>query len=191
MRKAALERNTTETKIKMSLNIDGSGKHSIDTGIGFLDHMLELFAVHGNFDLELKCTGDLKVDGHHSAEDIGIVLGKLIAAAGENKTGINRYAEKTIPMDEALVAAYLDISGRPYLSYKLTVSGQTGGFDSALCEEFFRAVAFNGLFTLHMVELSGGNAHHVIEAAFKAFARALKHALTITGDKIPSSKGML
>jgi imidazoleglycerol-phosphate dehydratase len=192
MRTSTLTRKTNETDIAASLNLDGTGVYAIDTGIGFLDHMLALFAVHGKFDLTLSCKGDLKTDGHHSVEDIGIVLGKLLTQLLGDKRGIARYAAQFIPMDEALVRCVIDVSGRPYLAYDVPCPTQkVGDFDSELAEEFFRAVSTYGLLTLHLDLLAGSNTHHIIEAAFKAFARALKGAVTVVGGDIPSSKGML
>lgn len=186
-----LKRTTKETDISVNINLDGSGICDIDTGIGFFDHMLELFAVHGNFDVQIICKGDLKVDGHHTVEDVGIVLGKLINNLLGEKKGIARYSQMTIPMDEALVRAVIDISGRPYLVYDLDCKGEVGEFDSELVEEFFRAFSTYGLITLHINKLAGKNTHHIIEAAFKAVARALNAATRIISDKIPSSKGII
>lgn len=190
-RSGELKRTTKETDVFISLNLDGEGKCEINTGIGFFDHMLELFAVHSNFDLTVKCKGDLEVDGHHTVEDVGIVLGKLIVQILGDKKGINRYGEKTIPMDEALVRAVIDVSGRPYLACDLDCQGRIGNFDCELAEEFFRALSSYGLLTLHINKLAGKNTHHIIEAAFKAVARALKQALEVVSDKIPSSKGVI
>jgi imidazoleglycerol-phosphate dehydratase len=191
MRTAEIKRKTNETDINMTFNLDGSGVRDIDAGIGFIEHMLELFASHGNFDLKLKCVGDVKVDFHHTVEDIGICLGKAIAESLSDKKGIKRYASVTIPMDEALSTVTLDLSGRPYLVYNVKVSGKTGDFDVELIEEFFRAVSTYGGITLHINNLYGSNNHHVIESIFKAFARALAKAVRIVSDKIPSSKGIL
>ncbi|HEY8390243.1 MAG TPA: imidazoleglycerol-phosphate dehydratase HisB [Clostridia bacterium] len=190
-RAGELKRTTKETDIYISLNLDGEGKNDIDTGIGFFDHMLELFAVHGNFDLTVKCKGDLKVDGHHTVEDVGIVLGKLINSLLGDKKGIARYAEKTIPMDEALIRAVIDVSGRPFLACDLDCSGIIGNFEAELAEEFFRALSTYGMFTLHLNKLAGKNIHHIIEAAFKAVSRALSASVVIVSDKIPSSKGII
>lgn len=190
-RKTQIERKTNETNISLSLNLDGQGKHKINTGIGFLDHMLELFAVHGQFDLTVDCIGDIKVDGHHSVEDIGIVLGDAIKETVGNKVGIARYSSKSIPMDESLASVDLDVSGRPFFVFNVTLEGKVGDFDTELVEEFFRAVAMRAGLTLHINLNYGTNEHHKIEAVFKAFARALKKAVTITGNKIPSSKGVL
>lgn len=190
-RSGELKRTTKETDVFISLNLDGEGKYEIDTGVGFFDHMLELFAMHGGFDLTVKCKGDLKVDGHHTVEDVGIVLGKLINELLGDKKGINRYGEKTIPMDEALVRAVLDISGRPFLACDLDCKGRIGDFDAELAEEFFRALSSYGLLTLHINKLAGKNTHHIIEASFKVVARALKEAVKTVSDKIPSSKGVI
>ena len=187
----SIKRKTKETDISITLNLDGSGKAKINSGIGFFDHMLELFCVHGDFDMELECAGDIKVDGHHSMEDIGIVLGKLINKSLGEKVGIARYADVTVPMDEALIKVVLDISGRPHLSYNVGYSEKTGEFDTALVEEFFHALSSHGLLTLHIIKLDGKNNHHIAEAVFKAFARALSDAVKIVSNKIPSSKGML
>jgi imidazoleglycerol-phosphate dehydratase len=190
-RSGELKRTTKETDVFVSLNLDGEGKSQIDTGIGFFDHMLELFAAHANFDLTIKCKGDLKVDGHHTVEDVGIVLGKLINQILGDKKGIKRYGEKTVPMDEALVRAVLDVSGRPFLACDLNCKGRIGDFDGELAEEFFRALSSYGLITMHINKLAGKNTHHIIEAAFKAVARALSEALKVVYDKIPSSKGVI
>ncbi|MDD4316770.1 MAG: imidazoleglycerol-phosphate dehydratase HisB [Clostridia bacterium] len=193
MRTAGQNRKTNETDIALELCLDGTGSHSIDTGIGFFDHMLTLFAVHGNFDLRLKCTGDINVDGHHTVEDIGIILGRCIAAALGDKKGIQRYAAVSIPMDESLASVCIDVSGRPYFVYNAPrlSNAFSSDFDYQLVEEFFRAVATNGGLTLHINLLYGGNYHHMAESIFKAFARALKEAVKIVGDSIPSSKGVL
>lgn len=192
MRKASIVRNTNETKIKLSIDLDGEGKYNVDTGIGFFDHMMTLFACHSSFDFSVECQGDVRVDGHHSVEDIGIVLGKAIAEALGDKVGIKRYASVTIPMDESLANVTMDISGRPFLVYNADgMTGKVGDFDIELVEEFFRAVSNYGGLTLHVNLLYGSNNHHKIEAIFKAFARALKEASAIVSDKLPSSKGIL
>lgn len=195
MRTAQLERNTAETKISLSLNLDGTGSSSIQTGCGFLDHMLTLFSAHGRFDLELCCHGDTQVDFHHSTEDIGILLGKAFAKAAGSKTGICRYADITLPMDEALIACAVDISGRSYLSYALQIpSDKVGDFDTELVEEFFRGFTNHFPIALHLHQLAGSNSHHVIEGAFKAVARVLRKALAIDADApdtVPSTKGVL
>lgn len=193
MRKAELKRKTKETDIKLALDIDGQGNAEINSGIGFFDHMLTLFAVHGDFDLALDCKGDIDVDGHHSVEDIGILLGKCIASALGDKKGIKRYASITLPMDEALSTVSIDVSGRPYLVYNAQrlSNAFSGDFDYQLVEEFFQAVATNGGLTLHINLVYGTNYHHMTESIFKAFARALNEATVIVSDKIPSSKGVL
>ena len=191
MRKAKIQRNTNETKIALELNLDGSGKRKIATGIGFFDHMLELFAVHGNFDLSLNCCGDIKVDGHHTVEDIGICLGDALKAALGERKGIKRYAAAVIPMDECLAEAVLDISGRSVLVYNAEISGKSGEFDCELTEEFLRALTARAGLTLHVNLRYGTNNHHKVEAVFKAVARALREAVKIEGDKVPSSKGVL
>lgn len=190
-RTGELKRTTKETDIFISLNLDGHGTYDIDTGIGFFDHMLELFAVHGNFDLTVKCKGDLAVDGHHTVEDVGIVLGKLINKLLADKRGIARYSEKTIPMDEALVRAVIDVSGRPFLVCDVDCTGVIGNFEAELTEEFFRALSTYGMITLHLNKLGGKNIHHIIEAAFKAVSRALSASVCIVSDRIPSSKGII
>lgn len=195
MRVGKIERETLETKIAIQINLDGEGKSAIDTGIGFFDHMLTLLAFHGNFDLMVKCVGDLNVDTHHTIEDIGIALGACFKEALGNKQGIMRYGEFTIPMDEALVTTNLDISGRPFLVFNVDLTCERiGTFETEMTEEFFRAFAFNSLITLHINEKYGTNNHHIVEAVFKSFARALKQAVTIdeqNKDKIVSSKGVL
>lgn len=195
MRVYEIERNSKETRIKMSLNLDGSGKAEINTGIGFMDHMLELLAFHGDFDLMIKCDGDLNVDSHHSVEDLGIVLGDCIAGALGDKKGITRYGFFKMPMDEALVETVLDISGRSFLVYNATLPTQRLGiYETEMTEEFFRAVAFHAGITLHINEIYGSNTHHIIEAMFKSFARALKEAVSIDEkhkDQVISSKGIL
>jgi len=195
MRTASLERKTAETDITLSLNLDGTGKSDIDTGVGFLDHMLTLFARHGRFDLAVKCVGDTKVDDHHSVEDIGIALGKAFAEALGDKRGICRYGDIVLPMDEALVLCAADISGRGSLYYTLSIpASKVGSFDTELGEEFFRAFARDAGVTLHLRELASGNSHHLLEASFKAAGRALRKAVAIDPDarnEIPSTKGML
>ncbi len=193
-RTARVERQTAETDVRLELNLDGSGQASVATGVGFLDHMLNLFARHGLFDLEVQATGDLQVDQHHTVEDVGICLGQAISGAAGNKQGITRYGSATVPMDEALVLVSLDLSGRPFLVCELAVTERTiGTFDAELVPEFFRAVANNARLTLHVRQLAGENGHHLVEASFKAFARALDVATRpdprVAG--IPSSKGVL
>ena len=192
MREANVTRKTAETDIKLRFCIDGDGKADIDTGCGFFDHMLTLFAAHGGFDLEVKCKGDVKVDYHHSVEDIGICLGKALAEAVGDCKGIKRYGNMLLPMDEALVLCALDVSGRSYLAYGLEIPNEKiGDFDSELVEEFFLALTRHAGITLHIKQLDGRNSHHIAEGAFKAFARALSMALTVDSDKIPSTKGVL
>lgn len=192
MRKAKIKRKTNETDINLEFNIDGEGKGEIDTGIGFLDHMLNLMIFHGAFDLNLKCKGDLYIDDHHTVEDIGIALGQAFKEAIGDRLGIKRYGDIKIPMDEALGQVILDISNRPYLVYNIDFNREKLGDIS--CEnfkEFFRAFAYNGGLTLHINLLYGENDHHKIEVIFKALGRALKEGSRIVSDEIPSSKGML
>lgn len=195
MREAHIERDTKETKVKVDLNLDGSGKVDVATGVGFMDHMLELLAFHGKFDLYVRVDGDLQVDSHHTIEDLGIVLGQCVSQALGDKKGITRYGAFTIPMDEALVACHLDLSGRPFLVFNVTLDNVLlGNYQTEMTEEFFRAFAFDSGMTLHFNEAYGKNMHHVIEACFKSFARALKEAVTINEkyrDEIVSSKGVL
>ena len=195
MRTAEIKRKTAETDIVLSLDLDGSGKVQCETGIGFLDHMLTLFARHGGFDLELKCQGDTWVDFHHSTEDIGICLGKAVAQALGDKKGIVRYGDIILPMDEALIVCAVDISGRGESYFALDIpTEKVGDFDTELCEEFFRAFARDAGVTLHLRQLSGKNSHHIMEGAFKAFARSLAKAVAIdekNADRVPSTKGML
>lgn len=192
MRNAEITRKTKETDITVKLELDGSGKTDISTGIGFFDHMLTAFAVHGGMDLTVKVNGDLFVDGHHSVEDTGIVLGKAFAQAIGDMKGIKRYGTAFIPMDEALGFASLDISGRPYLVFDANFGDdRIGEFDTCLAEEFFRAFAFNAGITLHLKCEYGKNDHHIAEALFKAAAHALKDAKEISGNEILSTKGVL
>lgn len=194
LRRADIARKTKETDIRLALNLDGEGKNTIASGIGFLDHMLCLFSGHGRFDLELNCSGDLDVDTHHTVEDIGIVLGKAIFEALGSRESIKRYGSALIPMDESLAQVSLDLSNRPYLYFDIPFSNpQVGGMDTEMFEEFFRALAVNAGMTLHISILHGKNNHHMIEAAFKAFARALREAVTIDPSikGVNSTKGML
>lgn len=195
MRTAQIKRKTTETDIQLSLNIDGTGKSEISTGCGFLDHMLTLFARHGRFDLNIKCMGDSEVDFHHTVEDVGICLGQAFLEALGSMAGIERYGNMLLPMDEALVLCALDISGRAHLEYGLKLPArQVGAFDSELVSEFFFGFSRNLKLTLHLKQLDGSNTHHIIEAAFKAFARALSAACKVNEkykDEIPSTKGVL
>ncbi len=194
MRCAEIQRDTSETKIKLSLNIDGEGKRQISTGIGFFDHMLDLLARHGLLDLILNAQGDLNVDEHHTIEDVGIVLGEAFAAAVGDKAGISRYATQFVPMDETMAFVSLDFSGRAYLQYAVNCPDQTvGNIPVQLFEEFFRAFAVNAKLTMHISVLYGTNTHHMIEAVFKAVGRALRFALESDPccSGIPSTKGVL
>lgn len=194
-RSACVSRTTKETDITVELVIDGSGKADIETGIGFFDHMLTAFARHGLFDLKVKAKGDLQVDGHHTVEDVGIVLGQAFAQALGDKRGISRFGSQFVPMDEALVHAALDISGRGQLHYAMDLPfGMVGGFDTQLAKEFFISLATNAGVTLHLREIAGENAHHVIEASFKAAGRALCEACAINPrmvGELPTTKGAL
>lgn len=193
MRESRLERKTRETDLSVLVNLDGSGKREISTGVGFFNHMLELLAAHSGMDLTVRCVGDLEVDAHHTVEDVGIALGKCVKEALGDKRGIERYALTAIPMDEALTEVALDVSGRPFLCYhadKLS-EGKTGDFDCQLVEEFLRAFAVNAGITLHVNYRYGTNYHHIAESIFKGLARALKTAVKVTGTEIPSSKGTL
>ena len=192
MRKSLIERNTLETKVKVDLNIDGNKKININTGIGFLDHMLTLFAFHGNFDLSIKCEGDLYVDDHHTIEDLGICLGQAFKEAIGNKIGIRRYSTVYIPMDEALVYTSLDISNRPYLVFNVNFqSEKIGNMSTQMFKEFFRAFINESKVALHINLVYGDNDHHKIEAVFKSFARALKEGSEVICNDISSSKGVL
>ena len=192
MRSAEVNRKTKETDISIKLDLDGSGKTDISTGIGFFDHMLTAFAVHGGLDLAVKVKGDLNVDGHHSVEDTGIVLGTAFKQAVGDMKGIKRYGTAFIPMDEALGFASLDISGRPYLVFNADLSDdRIGELDTCLVEEFFRAFAFNSGITLHLKCEYGKNDHHIAEALFKAAAHAVADAKVIAGNEILSTKGVL
>lgn len=193
-RVGAVKRDTRETKIAVRLALDGTGRASVRTGLGFFDHMLELLAGHGLFDLEVEAEGDLQTGGHHTVEDVGICLGMALAEAVGDKRGITRYGSMLVPMDEALALVALDLSGRPYFAYEGgPVAESIGGFDTGLVAEFFRAVANNARLTMHARVLAGGDAHHVIEAVFKAFGKALRIAVTPDSRSmgIPSTKGVL
>ena len=195
MRTSQIHRKTGETDIQLSLNIDGRGTYDIDTGRGFLNHMLELFARHGRFDLSLKCSGDSHVDDHHTTEDIGISLGQAFREALGNKRGILRYGSMMLPMDETLILCALDISGRAYLNFDVQIpTEKVGSFDTELTKEFMTALTREMGLTLHFKMLAGENSHHIIEAVFKALARALAQAAAISeeyADEIPSTKGVL
>jgi imidazoleglycerol-phosphate dehydratase len=193
-RQANIDRKTTETDIRLSLSVDGNGSCDATTGIGFFDHMLTALARHGQFDISVKCEGDLEVDAHHTVEDIGICLGQAIGEALGDKTGITRFGSAYIPMDEALARAAVDFSGRPYLVFNATFEEEMiGAFPSALTEEFFRSVADHARINLHVDLIRGSNAHHGVEAIFKAVARAIRVAVAIdpTVKGIPSTKGVL
>jgi imidazoleglycerol-phosphate dehydratase len=193
MRSYCINRKTAETDITLELNLDGAGKSSIDTGCGFLDHMLTLFAAHGKFDLTVKCVGDTYVDDHHSVEDIGICLGQAFQNALGDKRGITRYGSFLLPMDEALILTAVDISGRSCLCFGLEIpTEKIGSFDTELVEEFFLGFTRNCPMSLHIRQLAGKNAHHIVEGTFKSVARALKAAVALDGsDAIPSTKGVL
>ncbi|MFO1026164.1 MAG: imidazoleglycerol-phosphate dehydratase HisB [Acetobacteraceae bacterium] len=194
-RTATLTRTTSETDISVTLNLDGTGRADIETGIGFLDHMLTALARHGLFDLTVRAKGDLHIDYHHTTEDVGIVIGAAIAKALGDKRGIRRFGHALIPMDETLAEAAIDISGRPFLAWNVSFERpKIGEMDTELFEEFFRALAFNAMITLHVTRRAGHNAHHVAEACFKALARAARMAVEFdprVGDAIPSTKGAL
>ncbi len=195
MRDAVIFRKTGETEINLTLNLDGKGKSEIDTGCGFLDHMLTLFARHGRFDLSVKCSGDTYVDYHHTVEDIGIALGQAFTKALDDKRGIVRYGNFILPMDETLVMSAVDISGRSHLCFKVNIPSQrVGDFDTELVEEFFLGFVRKADLTLHVRSFEGTNSHHIIEAVFKCVARTLKQAVSIDpdfADEIPSTKGVL
>ena len=195
MRNAEIIRKTAETDIVLSLELDGDGKAEIDTGCGFLNHMLTLFASHANMNLSVKCVGDVQVDDHHTVEDIGICLGQALAKAIGDARGITRYGSMILPMDEALILCAVDISGRDFLSYRLTIpTEKVGSFDTELVEEFFLALTRHAGICLHFQQMEGKNSHHIIEGAFKAFAHAMHDAVKIDPEKagkIPSTKGML
>ncbi len=195
MRQAEIRRETAETKITLRLDLDGQGAGEIKSGVGFLDHMLTLFARHGGFNLSLRCEGDTRVDDHHSVEDIGICLGRAFREALGEPRGICRYGQRVLPMDEALILAAVDISGRGGCYDALEIPAEkVGSFDTELVEEFFIAFAREAGVTLHLRQLAGKNAHHIIEGAFKAAARALREAVSPDareGDRVPSTKGLL
>lgn len=195
MRQASIERNTAETRIRLTLDLDGSGKSNIDSGVGFMDHMLTLFSAHSGYDLDLVCHGDTNVDDHHSVEDIGIALGDAFRQALGERKGIIRYGSMWLPMDEALVLSAVDISGRSLLDYRMHIpTEKVGSFDTELVEEFFTAFVRKAEITLHLLQFEGKNSHHIIEAAFKGTGRALAQATAIdekNPDAVPSTKGVL
>ena len=195
MRTAEITRNTAETQITLTLNLDGSGKSEIATGCGFLDHMLVLLAKHGRFDLTVLCKGDTWVDDHHTVEDVGIALGQAVKTALADKRGITRYGSQILPMDEALILTAIDLSGRSYLGYDLQIPTQkVGTFDTELVEEFWLGFVRNAEATLHIRQMAGSNSHHIIEGAFKSVGRSLRAAVAIEAayaDEIPSTKGVL
>ena len=195
LRQAEVQRKTNETEISVFLNIDGSGKSNIDTGVPFLDHMLHQISSHGLFDLNIKAKGDIEIDDHHTNEDVGIALGKAFSKSLGDRKGINRFGHFLAPLDEALIQVTLDCSGRPHLSYNLKIqSSKIGSYDTELVREFFIAFVNNSGITLHINQIQGVNAHHIVEATFKAFSRAMRMATEIDerrSETIPSSKGML
>ena len=192
MRKAAKTRNTKETQIEMELNLDGTGQRSIDSGIGFFNHMLELFSFHSGFDLIVNAKGDLFVDDHHTVEDCGILLGSLVGEALQDKKGISRYGSFTIPMDETLCNVTIDFSGRPYLVYNCDLKREKiGEYSCEMTEEFLRALSNTAKMNIHVNVYYGNNDHHKVEAVFKALGRAMKQGTEIVSEEIPSSKGIL
>ena len=195
MRTSTIKRNTEETKIELSLNLDGKGESKINTGCGFFDHMLTLFSKHSKIDLAVTCKGDINVDYHHTVEDVGIVLGKALLEALGDKKGINRYADTILPMDESLVLTALDISGRSFLGFDVAFPTQKiGDFDTELVEEFFMALTRCSEITLHIKKMAGENSHHIAEGIFKSFARSLRTAVALDEnfkDQLPSTQGVL
>lgn len=192
MRKVTVTRKTNETDIRVSLNLDGSGKVTCDSGNGFFDHMINAFGRHANYDIEIFCSGDTHVDFHHSAEDIGIVLGRAFAQCTENKTGIARFGQSFVPMDESLIHTVSDISGRAFLVFNVDIPAErVGDFETEITEEFFRAFAYNAKLTLHINMIYGKNSHHIIEAMFKSCGRALSESSAVNGDALLSTKGVL
>ncbi|MBO4297756.1 MAG: imidazoleglycerol-phosphate dehydratase HisB [Clostridia bacterium] len=195
MRQAEINRRTAETEIALTLNLDGAGCASIDTGVGFLNHMLELFCFHGRFDMTLQCRGDVQVDDHHTVEDTGIALGLAVSQALGDRKGIARYGNFLLPMDEALVMCAVDLCGRDTLGWQVTIPAQkVGSFDTELAQEFMLAFTRNAKTCLHFCQLAGGNSHHILEAVFKGFGRAMRQAVSIDpacADATPSSKGVL
>ena len=193
-RAAEIERTTGETSVRLRLGLDGAGQSSARTGVGFLDHMLDLLARHARFDLDVEATGDLETGSHHTTEDVGIVLGCALDEALGDRAGVSRYGDATVPMDEALAACAIDLSGRPLLAFDGSIPQTTiGNFETELTEEFFRAVASNARLTAHLRLLAGANAHHMVEACFKSFARALRAAVAVdpADTAVPSTKGVL
>ncbi|HEX2910335.1 MAG TPA: imidazoleglycerol-phosphate dehydratase HisB [Chloroflexia bacterium] len=191
-RRAEVNRDTLETQIRVTVELDGDGSSQVATGIGFFDHMLILFAKHANFTMNVQAKGDLWIDDHHTVEDVGIALGQALKQAFGDKIGIQRYGHAYVPMDETLVRTALDISGRPFLVYEVEgLPEKVGQFDCQLIEEFCRAVAFNAGLTVHIDKIRGKNSHHVLEAVFKSFAQALRDAVRITGTSLPSTKGKI
>jgi imidazoleglycerol-phosphate dehydratase len=191
-RKGRIDRSTLETNIDVEVILDGDGTSQVATGIGFLDHMLTLFAKHANFTLIVKAKGDTWIDDHHTVEDVGITLGQALRQAFGDKIGIQRYGHAYVPMDEALVRTSLDVSGRPFLVYEVDgLPEKVGQFDCQLIEEFWRAVSFNAGLTVHVDKIRGKNAHHILEAIFKSYAQALREAVKITGTSLPSTKGKI
>jgi imidazoleglycerol-phosphate dehydratase len=189
---ATITRRTRETDITATWNLDAAGPAKVATGIGFLDHMLESLGKHSGTTLEVSCHGDLHIDGHHTTEDTGIVLGQALQRALGDSAGIERFGSMTVPLDEAVVACTLDLSGRPHLGYGLDLPVETvGSWSTGLVPEFFTALADHGRCTIHLQQQAGRNTHHIIEAAFKAFARALRQAIRVTGEGVPSTKGVL
>jgi imidazoleglycerol-phosphate dehydratase len=189
-REASVERGSKETTVSVRLSVDGSGTATADTGIPFFDHMLEQLGTHAGFDLEVRARGDLEVDAHHTVEDVGLILGEALATALGDKTGIRRFGQAAVPMDEALVEVALDLAGRPFVAHEVPVPAELiGTYDPGLTEDFVRALATAGGITLHARLLSGRSAHHVVEAEFKALARALGDACAVTGTGVPSTKG--
>lgn len=195
MRSATLERNTKETQISITIDLDGQGTTSCETGLPFFDHMLDQLGRHGGFDLNVSAVGDLQIDSHHTVEDTGILLGEVFKSAVGDKVGVRRFASNAIPLDEALVETSIDLSGRPYLHYEIDFPGEKilgqPPFDPQLCEEFWRAFITAAGITMHMVSVRGKNTHHLIEASFKGAARALRDAVAVTGGGLPSTKGTL
>ncbi len=195
MRTSTARRDTKETQIEITLDLDGTGQTDCTTGLPFFDHMLDQLGRHGGFDLRVHASGDIEIDAHHTVEDTGILLGSVFADAVGDKVGVRRFASNRIPLDEALIDTALDLSGRPYLHYEVEFPGEkilgTPPFDPQLCEEFWRAFITSAGITLHVVSVRGRNTHHLIEASFKSIARALRDAVAITGGGLPSTKGTL